>query len=700
VDASADAAEGAVVNNLAAGEWLEYTVDVAQSGLYSLAFRYASGNANGGGPFHLELDGQAVSADISVPSTSTSVWTIWATKNVTDIPLTVGRHVFRITFSSGEFNLGKLTFARTAALTSGYPLANAGSDVKVVLPATTATLNGGASSETSGKSLTYRWSQVFGPTAATLSDSMIVTPGVSGLSEGMYRFRLTVKNPDLKSAVDEVEVMVTSTTNVPPTVSLTTPANNAVFTEGKPVTLTATASDFDGSITKVEFYQGTTLIGSVSTSPYTMAWNPAAGSYALVAKAIDNGGAVSTSQACNVTISPVMSCTTTSTLASQGSFSVGYKCTYETVGNDVTVTFELLDDKAGVVAYLWKETPFGETAMTNIGGKVFSATIGGQTYGATLSYACKFAFSGGMSVTKYITYVVGSNCGGSTNDTQAPTNFTASVGAVTANSVELLLNAGDNSGTVVYNVVYGSTTTSVSTAAGLQKSLLITALTAGTPYTFSITAADLAGNPAANNPLVLNATTSANTNTECSGTASEASQGSFAVGYKYAFTTSGSDVTLSFEILDDKTGLVAYLWNYTSGFAESSMPNAGGKKFTKTLSGLTVGSVIKFACKFAYAGGMVVTKQFSYTVGNACPTALDEVVTEEPFFYPNPVRNTLFLKLNADRNRLVLTNLTGQVVFDAVVDAGYRLDMTPYSAGVYSVRVENAFGTKRGKVVK
>ena len=698
VDASTDAAEGNFVGTLAAGEWLEYTVNVAQSGLYSLAFRYASGNANGGGPFHLELDGQAVSSDIAVPSTSSSVWTIWATKSVLDIPLTAGQHVLRVAFSSGEFNLGKLTFTRTGVLTSSYPMANAGTDIKVVLPTSNATLNGSGSSESYGKSLTYRWSQVFGPTVVAITDTTAVSPTISALAEGMYRFLLTVKNPDGKVSTDEVQVMVTSTSNVTPTVSLTAPANNATFTEGKPVTLSATASDFDGNVTKVEFYQGTLLIGNATSAPYTATWNPSAGSYVLFAKAIDNGGAVSTSQAVNVTISPVMSCTTTSTVATQGAFSVGYKCTYETVGNDVNVTFELLDDKAGVIAYLWKETPFAETAMTNVSGKIFSTTISGQAYGTTLSYACKFAYTGGMSVTKYMTYVVGSNCGGTTNDTQPPTGFTASLGTVTANSVELLLNANDNSGTVVYNVTYGTNSTSISTAAGVHKSMLITALTAGTPYMFSITASDLAGNQAANNPQVLFTTTSANTNTECSGTASEASQGSFSVGYKYGFVTSGTDVSISFEILDDKSGLVAYLWNYTSGFAETSMTNAGGTKFTKTLTGQTVGSVIKIACKFAYAGGMVVTKQFSYTVGNACPTALEDVVTDEPFFYPNPVQHILYLRLSGDNNRVIMTNLLGQVVFDA--KGTYSLDMTPYAAGIYSVLVENERGTIRGKVMK
>ncbi|MEA4839805.1 MAG: glycosyl hydrolase [Bacteroidales bacterium] len=700
VDASSNAAEGAVVGWLNAGEWMEYTVDVAQSGLYTLDFRYASGNSAGGGPFHLELDGQAISSDIPVPSTSTTVWTVWATKTVESIPLTAGLHVLRVAFSYGEFNLGKMTFTRTGYLTSSYPASNAGNDLKVLLPATTVALNGSASTESYGKSLTYRWKQIYGPTTVEFSDSTVTSPTVFGLEEGMYRFALTVKNPDSKVSTDEVQVMVTSTSNVAPSVSLTAPATNSSFTEGKPVTLTATASDFDGTVIKVDFYQGTTLISSSATAPYTAEWNPTAGSYVLTARATDNEGTVSTSQAVDVTVSAVMSCTTTSTVATQGSFAVGYKCTYETVGTSVTVTFELLDSKPGLVAYLWKETPFAETSMTKVSGNIFSVTLGGQTLGSTLSYACKFAFSGGMSLTKYISYVVGSDCGSTTDDTQIPTGFTASLGAITANSVELLLNADDNSDMVVYNVAYGTSTIGVSTASGVQKSFIITALTPATDYSFSITASDMAGNKASNSPIVLAATTSADTNTECAGTLSEASQGTFSVGYKYAFVTSGTDVTISFEMLDDKSGLVAYLWNYTSGFAEASMASAGGKKFTKTLTGLSVGSVINFACKFAYAGGMVVTKQFSYTVGSNCATGLEEAVVNEPFFYPNPVQNTLHLTLNSDNNRLVVTNLLGQILFDSTVVGTYQLDMTPYAAGIYSVRVENEGVTRRGKVVK
>jgi hypothetical protein len=411
VDASLDPVEGGVVGTIASGEWLDYTVNVAQAGFYSFDFRYASGNPAGGGPFHLEVDGQVVSADIPVPSTSATVWTIWATKTVAGIVLTPGKHVLRVAFSAGEFNLGKMTFTRTGDIPYSIPIANAGNDLKVLLPLTSTTLDGSASNESGGKTLTYKWVQLYGPTVVQFSDTTAVNPTVSGLAEGMYGFRLMVTNPDLRFASAEMKVMVTGTQNVPPTVSLTSPTDNTTFTEGKPVTISATAGDFDGTVTKVDFYQGSTLISSVNTIPYTTIWNPGSGTYALTAKATDNGGAVSTSQPVNVVISPVLSCTTTSTVATQGAFSVGYKCTYETVGTNVTVTFELLDtDKPGLVAYLWKQTPFSETMMTNTTGRIFTGTVSGQSAGTVITYACKFAYAGGMSVTSYISYTVGSGC--------------------------------------------------------------------------------------------------------------------------------------------------------------------------------------------------------------------------------------------------------------------------------------------------
>lgn len=92
-------------------------------------------------------------------------------------------------------------------------------------------------------------------------------------------------------------------TNTPPSVSLTAPANNSAFCQRTAISLTAAASDTDGSVTKVEFYDGTTLLGTDTSSPYTYTWTTAGtGTHTITAKATDNGGASTTSASASVTV--------------------------------------------------------------------------------------------------------------------------------------------------------------------------------------------------------------------------------------------------------------------------------------------------------------------------------------------------------------------------------------------------------------
>jgi hypothetical protein len=98
--------------------------------------------------------------------------------------------------------------------------------------------------------------------------------------------------------------------------------------------------------------------------------------------------------------------------ATQGSFEVGYTYRFETDGTDVIIEFELLDDKQDLNAYLWNESTFTETGMTYVEGQRFRAVLANQTNGEELSYACKFAFRGGLAVTEYLSYAVGDDCSG------------------------------------------------------------------------------------------------------------------------------------------------------------------------------------------------------------------------------------------------------------------------------------------------
>lgn len=396
-------------------------------------------------------------------------------------------------------------------------------------------------------------------------------------------------------------------------------------------------------------------------------------------------------------------CVQASKVALEGAFTIGYKSTFETIGTDVKITFELLDtDKAGVVAFLRKQGDVAalEVQMTNVPGtNIFTKTITGQTPGAIINYGVKFAFAGGLAVTGFVSYEVGTDCA-ATNDIVAPSGFTATIGAITSSSVEIVLNASDVSGTVLYSVSYGAVTKSTTSDSGVQKSFVMTALAPDTDYNFSVSAKDLVGNVASNSPILRSAKTLVSTNTECAGTASDAQQGSFSVGYKYAFQTIGTDVKITFELLDtDKSGVVAFLWK-ESPFGEQSMTNVSGKIYTKTITGQTLGATISYAVKFAFAGGQAVTKYFSYVVGNTCPLGVETSSELKQTFYPNPVKNKFYMQLLDEKNKIMVTDILGRKIVEDVVKASNTLDMSAYKTGIYFLKVENSYGTQNIKIIK
>jgi hypothetical protein len=87
-----------------------------------------------------------------------------------------------------------------------------------------------------------------------------------------------------------------SAANVAPSVSVTAPVANATFAGPATVYMSANATDTDGKVTRVDYYRGTTLIGSATVAPYAYSWaNVVPGTYSITAKATDDQWAVSTS---------------------------------------------------------------------------------------------------------------------------------------------------------------------------------------------------------------------------------------------------------------------------------------------------------------------------------------------------------------------------------------------------------------------
>jgi hypothetical protein len=115
-------------------------------------------------------------------------------------------------------------------------------------------------------------------------------------------YAITAKSTDNSGAIATSDI-VNVTVNALPTVSITSPTDNAKFHTPTSITISADAADADGTISKVEFFQGTTKLGEATTAPYNFNWSGAAvGSYAITAKATDNNGGISTSSAINVII--------------------------------------------------------------------------------------------------------------------------------------------------------------------------------------------------------------------------------------------------------------------------------------------------------------------------------------------------------------------------------------------------------------
>jgi regulation of enolase protein 1 (concanavalin A-like superfamily) len=98
-------------------------------------------------------------------------------------------------------------------------------------------------------------------------------------------------------------VQPSSSSNGPPTVTLTAPASGTVFTAPANVTISASATDPENRLDRVEFYAGTTFLGAVTSAPFSVTWPSApGGTYSLTARAFDADGGTATSPAVTITV--------------------------------------------------------------------------------------------------------------------------------------------------------------------------------------------------------------------------------------------------------------------------------------------------------------------------------------------------------------------------------------------------------------
>ncbi len=217
------------------------------------------------------------------------------TSEVLATNLLEGVYVFKITVTDNEGgqNMDEVTLNVLPASSNQSPVANAGSNINIVLPTNSAVLKG-SGSDSDGTISAYLWTKSSGP-AVTLSNANTADLTISNLLEGIYLFQLTVTDNDGATHSDEVKVTV-----IPAEINKSPIANagknQTIVLPSNSTNLVGVGSDEDGTIvsylwTKVQGPASFNLINE--TNPVVTASDLVKGTYVFRLTVEDDLGATS-----------------------------------------------------------------------------------------------------------------------------------------------------------------------------------------------------------------------------------------------------------------------------------------------------------------------------------------------------------------------------------------------------------------------
>jgi hypothetical protein len=148
----------------------------------------------------------------------------------------------------------------------------------------------------------------YGTSSGNYSQSIdvgnVTTATIPNLTAGQtYYFVVTAFNSGAMESTPSNEVTFALAINQSPSVVITSPVDGSSMNVPASVTISASATDSDGTVSRVEFYSGSTKLGESTASPYTYSINLAnAGKYTFTARAFDNEGASAASAAVTITL--------------------------------------------------------------------------------------------------------------------------------------------------------------------------------------------------------------------------------------------------------------------------------------------------------------------------------------------------------------------------------------------------------------
>lgn len=242
-------------------------------------------------------------AEISGPSTGTL--TNATTATATASGLVQGVYLYELTVTDNEGATGKDTVQVTVNPANTIPpVANAGADITIYLPTNNGTLIG-SGTDADGTIVSYAWAKVAGPASGNITGANEPIASISGLSQGVYQYQLTVTDNAGAIGRDTVQVTVTNTPNLAPVANAG--ANITITLPTNSTPLAGSGTDADGTIVS---YLWTKIAGPAAgnltnaTSATANASGLVQGVYQYRLRVTDNGGATA-SDTVQVTVNPV-----------------------------------------------------------------------------------------------------------------------------------------------------------------------------------------------------------------------------------------------------------------------------------------------------------------------------------------------------------------------------------------------------------
>ena len=482
--------------------------------------------------------------------------------NATFAPTTVG--TFSITARAYD-NLGAQTTSAAVSVTVGtsgpsnvpptVTLSSTSSSLTVGGAVATLTATAADSDGTIAKVEFYNGATLMGTDSASPYNATF-TPTTAGT------FSITARAYDnlgaqSTSAAVSIAVGTSGSNNKVPTVRLTSSATSLTV-GGVAATLTATAADRDGSITKVEFFNGTTLIATDTTSPYNATFSPTAtGTFSITARAYDDRGAQTTSSGVNISVAAGTNKSPTVTLASSS--------TTLAVGGVAATLTATAADSDGTITRV--EFYSGTTLIATDTTAPYNATFP-PTAAGTFSVTARAYDNLGAQTTSAAVGIVVSSTNRSPTVSLASSTTTLPIGGIAT----LTATASDSDGTIAKVEFYNgmSLMRTVTTA---PYTATLTGSAAGT-YTITAKAYDNLGVATTSSPVSI--TVSSTTSNKPPTATLATSSTSFTLGYSATLTVTATDSDGTIAKVEFYNGATLMVTDTSSPYATTFIPAAVG----------------------------------------------------------------------------------------------------------------------------